>query len=129
MPVSVGVSFYVGVGHHSCEVERSHKRHSFAHTRRQIVPRQFVQLFGRAASLGLVALAGANTWEDQATCVLERTRADGTAPAAIVPWHADGDVVCRQSARTVCERFHAFPKSTLRRRSMLLVRVGYFSAP
>jgi hypothetical protein len=64
MPVSVGVSFDIGMGHHSCEVEWSHKRHSFPQTRRQIAWGQLVQVSARAASLGLVALARANARED-----------------------------------------------------------------
>ena len=48
----------------------------------------------------------ADAREDQAARVIERPRADTSAPAAVVPRDADRDVVKRETAGTGCENAH-----------------------
>ena len=101
MAVCLRKDSLVGVRNRLVQVKRGHERDPFPYTRRKVLLRDLVEPLASATDFILVAPAFADPRKDQTTRVVQGLSADATGSAAIVPGHADGDVMRRELAGSI----------------------------
>jgi hypothetical protein len=104
----IWVAIGVWMPHCAHQIEWRHERHALAGARRPIFCTQLIKLFPGAPSLYFIALSLANAPKNEAARVIQRLTTDGTSPATVVPWYADGDVMGGQLPSSVSKVLHGF---------------------
>ena len=95
----LGAGLSVGVLHGAEEFERRHEGDALTDAGRPSAGIQLIEPAPGAAHLDLVPLTLTDAWQDQAARILERARAERSAPAAVVPRYANRDMMRGQAPR------------------------------